>query len=81
MAVDFSCIGQLNYNANVQILHTHIIIIQIMINIVELQSIIFYKDEMDLKLYASTFKVLKYITICISWNFEIQFDYKFKYVA
>jgi len=54
----------------VQILHTHIIIIQIMINIVELQSIIIYKHEMDLKLYALTFKVLKYITIFFLkfWN-------------
>jgi hypothetical protein len=34
-----------------------------MINIVELQSITIYKHEMDLKLHALTFKVLKYITI------------------
>ncbi len=53
-----------------QNLHTNIIIIQIMINIVELQSITIYKHEMDLKLHALTFKVLKYITIFFFkfWN-------------
>jgi hypothetical protein len=39
----------------------HIIIVQIMIDSVELHSIIIYKHEMDLKLYALTFKVGKCI--------------------
>jgi hypothetical protein len=41
---------------------THIIIVQIMIDCVELHSITIYKHEMDLKLYALTFKVRKCIT-------------------
>jgi hypothetical protein len=41
---------------------THIIIVQIMINSAKLHSIIIYKHEMDLKLYALKFKVRKWIT-------------------
>jgi hypothetical protein len=36
---------------------THIIIIQIMIDIIELHSIIIYKHELDMKSYELTFKV------------------------
>jgi hypothetical protein len=36
---------------------TYIIIIQIMINNAKLHSITIYKHEMDVKLYALTFKV------------------------
>ncbi len=36
--------------------YTYIIIVQIMINSAKLHSIIIYKHEMDLKLYALTFK-------------------------
>ncbi len=42
---------------------THIIIIQIMINNVKLHSITTYKHEMNMKLYALTFKVGKCIII------------------
>jgi hypothetical protein len=41
---------------------THIIIVQIMIDNIKLHSITIYKHEMDLKLYALTFKVRKCIT-------------------
>jgi hypothetical protein len=41
---------------------THITILQIMIDSAKLHSIIIYKYEMDLKLYALTFKVGKCIT-------------------
>jgi hypothetical protein len=41
---------------------THIIIVQIMIDSVELHSITIYKHEMNLKLYTLTFKVVKCIT-------------------
>jgi hypothetical protein len=37
-------------------LSTHIIIVQIMINIKTLHSIIIYEHEMNLQLYALTFK-------------------------
>jgi hypothetical protein len=37
--------------------YTHIIIVQIMINNAKLHYITIYKHEMDLKLYAITFKV------------------------
>ncbi len=36
---------------------THIIIVQIMISSANLNSITIYKHEMDVKLYALTFKV------------------------
>ncbi len=56
--------------------YTHIIIVQIMIYNVELHSIIIYKHEMDLKLYALTFKVGKSITRTFFTKIiEIQFDY------
>jgi hypothetical protein len=41
---------------------THIIIVQVMINNAQFHSIIIYKHEMNLKLYALTFKVGKCIT-------------------
>jgi hypothetical protein len=42
---------------------THNIVVQIMINNTKLHSIIIYKHEMDMKLYALIFKVEKCITI------------------
>ncbi len=61
---------------------TDVIIVHIMINNENFHSINVYKHEMDLKLYALTFKVGKWIIrkkkfICI----EIQFHYKYKYIA
>jgi hypothetical protein len=60
----------------------HIIIVQIMMDNVKLHSIIIYKHEMDLKLYALTLKVgkciLKHIKKC--FKIEIKLDYKFKYI-
>jgi len=58
---------------------THIIIVQIKTHNDELHSIIIYKHEMDLKLYALTFKVGKCITksFLIFLKIEIQFDYKY----
>jgi len=41
---------------------THIIIVQIMINNTKLHSIVIYKHEMNMKLYALIFKVEKCIT-------------------
>jgi hypothetical protein len=41
---------------------THNIVVQIMINNAKLHSIIIYKHEMDMKLYALIFKVEKCIT-------------------
>jgi hypothetical protein len=41
---------------------THIIIVQIMIDNVQLHFITIYKHEMDLKLYRLTFKVRKCTT-------------------
>ncbi len=40
---------------------THIIIVQIMIDSVELNSITIYEHKIDLKLYGLTFKVENYI--------------------
>jgi len=61
----------------------HIIIVQIMIDSCKLHSIIIYKHEMDLKLYALTYKVgkciLKHIKNC--FKIEIKFDYKFKHIS
>jgi hypothetical protein len=51
-----------------------------MIDSVELHSITIYKHEMDLKLYALTFKVGKCITIVFLVIIEIQFNCKFKYL-
>jgi hypothetical protein len=41
---------------------THIIIVQIMIDMAKLHPILIYKHEMNLKLYALAFKVGKCIT-------------------
>ncbi len=57
---------------------THIIIVQIVINNEKLHSI--YKYEMDLKLYALTFKVKRCTTKAFLKMFlliEIQFVYNF----
>jgi len=59
---------------------THNIVVQIMINNAKLHSIIIYKHEMDMKLYALIFKVEKCITRTHYKIFftEIRFDYKSK---
>jgi hypothetical protein len=64
MVVDFSNTRQHKLQLIVQMCKpcTHIIIVQIKIHNDELHSIIIYKHEMDLKLYALTFKVGKCIT-------------------
>jgi hypothetical protein len=60
---------------------TYIIIVKI-INNAKFHLINVYKHEMDLKLYALTFKVGKWIIRTFFFIFiEIQFDYKFKYIA
>jgi hypothetical protein len=47
-----------------------------------LHSITIYKHEMDLKLYALTFKVGKCMTRTFKFFFiKIQVYYKFKYIA
>jgi hypothetical protein len=59
---------------------THIINVQIMTNNVELHSIINYKHEMDLKLYALTFKVGKWFIRHLKRNIQIYFHYKSKFM-
>jgi hypothetical protein len=49
----------------------YIIIVQIMIDSVKLNSITIYEHKIDLKLYGLTFKVGKCITKTIFLNIEI----------
>jgi hypothetical protein len=66
--VVWQLIFKLNWTTKLQLIVqmckpcTHIIIVQTMINNASLHSIIIYKHEMNLKLYALIFKVEKCIT-------------------
>ncbi len=71
---DFNNTWQLNYNLQCKCAKlAHVIIVQMMTDNAKLHSIIIYKREMDLKLYALTFKVGK----CMTRTFKFFYQNKF----